>query len=70
MKKIRQPIEKMMEQSSQGNGVGIKCPKCEGIQFAKPGRRLIRNTIPTNDNQIRRYRVCVHCGFEWTTHEM
>jgi hypothetical protein len=72
MKKIRRPIEEILQGSNQaadnGHARGLKCPKCSCVQFASPGKRSVRNTVPV-DGAVRRYRECRACGHVWATYE-
>lgn len=69
MKRIRTPIEDMVQNSNQGseNATGVRCSKCHCVQFRAPG--AIRNTRPMKDGSIKRYRKCRNCGHVWVTYE-
>lgn len=42
---------------------GLACRACGCRHFR------VRNTIPTRDGRIKRYRLCRHCGQVLTTYE-
>jgi len=69
MKKVRRPIEEMLAGANQGNSnLGIRCPECHCVPFARGGKTVI-NTVPTEDGTVRRRRWCRNCGNEWWTVE-
>jgi DNA-directed RNA polymerase subunit RPC12/RpoP len=44
-----------MAEAARAKSGGLKCRRCGG-------RLFVRNTVHVG-NQVRRYRVCAHCGY-------